>query len=61
MTNVQEFVTSFESLPTTERQEVLVELLRRVQTESHDLASDEDLTAVADTLFLELDKRERGT
>ncbi|MCA9413366.1 MAG: hypothetical protein KC944_19285 [Candidatus Omnitrophica bacterium] len=61
MTNVQEFVTSFESLQTTERQEVLVELLRRVQTESHDLASDEDLTAVADTLFLELDKRERGT
>jgi hypothetical protein len=58
---VQEFVSNYESLPFPQRQEVLIELLKRFRTEPHDLPSDEDLIAAADTLFQELDQHERET
>jgi hypothetical protein len=53
-------VHQFEALPEAERQEVLAELLRRARSEPHDLPTDEDLTAAADRLFQDLDKREQG-
>jgi len=56
---VKELVHRFEALPERERQEVLVELLRRAQSEPHDLPDDQDLTAAADRLFQDLDRRER--
>jgi hypothetical protein len=56
---VKQLVHQFDALPEAERQEVLAELLRRARTEPHDLPSDDDLTAAADRLFQDLDKREQ--
>ncbi len=58
--SVKELVHRFEALPESERQEVLAELLRRAKSEPHDLPDDHDLTAAADRLFQDLDRRERG-
>ena len=55
---VKELVDRFAALPARERDEVLAELLRRAQTEPHGLPDDADLTAAADALFQELDRRE---
>jgi hypothetical protein len=57
---VRELVDRFEALPEPERQELLAELLRRAKSESHDLPDDHDLTAAADLLFQDLDRRERN-
>jgi hypothetical protein len=48
----------FDALPDQERAEVLAELLRRAALAHHDLPEDTDLTAAADRLFVELDRRE---
>jgi DNA-directed RNA polymerase specialized sigma24 family protein len=42
-----------------EQAEVLAELLRRVAGTPHDLPDAEDLVAVADQVFVELDRREQ--
>ena len=49
----------FEALQDHDQAEVLAELLRRVAMAPHDLPDSEDLTAAADRLFRELDRREQ--
>jgi hypothetical protein len=56
---VRDLVHRFETMSEDERQEVLAELLRRAKAEPHDLPEDPDLTAAADRLFQDLDRRER--
>lgn len=51
---------TIEALRPAERQEVVAEVLRRAAQSDHDLPVDADLVALADQVFLELDKREAG-
>ena len=55
----KKFVGEFDALPETEREQVLAELLRRAAAGPHDLPNENDLTAVADQVFQELDRREQ--
>lgn len=55
----KKLLEEFEALQDADRAEVLSELLRRVAQTPHDLPDGEDLTAVADRLFSELDRREQ--
>jgi hypothetical protein len=55
----EKFVGEFDALPEAEREQVLAELLRRAAAGPHDLPTDKDLTAVADQVFQELDRREQ--
>ena len=55
----QKLIEEFEALPDPDRSELLAELARRVASAPHDLPKDEDLVAVADYLFSELDRREQ--
>ena len=48
----------FDTLQDADRAEVLAELLRRLALAPHDLPDEDDLTAAADRLFVELDRRE---
>jgi hypothetical protein len=57
---VEKLVAEVEALPEAQRHEVIAALLRRAQTEPHDLPEDADLVAVADALFQELDRREQS-
>lgn len=52
---------AFDSLPAAGREEVMVELLRRAARGDHEAPSDEELVAAADSIFLELDRRESET
>jgi hypothetical protein len=56
----QKLLEEFEALPERERSELVAELIRRVALAPHDLPEDDDLTAAADRLFSELDRRERS-
>ncbi|MEO7191919.1 MAG: hypothetical protein ABI051_12765 [Vicinamibacterales bacterium] len=56
---VEKLVAEVEGLPEAQRQEVLVALLKRAQTEPHDLPAEADLVATADAIFQELDRREQ--
>lgn len=47
-----------DSLPESERRQVLVELVHRAALGEHDLPDEADLLAAADDVFLELDRRE---
>jgi len=49
---------AFEQLPPRERDEVVVELLRRAASAPHESPSDDELLRAADDVFLELDRRE---
>ena len=49
----------FDTLQDPDRAEVLAELLRRVAMAPHYLPDPDDLTAAADLLFVELDRREQ--
>jgi hypothetical protein len=49
----------FEALPDRDRSELVAELVRRVGLAHHDLPNDDDLVAVADRLFVELDRHEQ--
>jgi hypothetical protein len=55
----KKLVGEFDALPEAEREQVLAELLRRAAAGPHDLPNDKDLTAVADQVFQELDRREQ--
>ena len=59
---VRELVDQFDSMSEAERQEVLVEMLRRAAVGEHDLPDDVDLLTAADEVFRELDRpaRERS-
>ena len=54
----QKVLEAFDALQPPARQEVLDEMLRRAALEHHDSLSDEELTAAADSLFLQLDRDE---
>lgn len=56
----KKLVGEFDALPEAERELVLAELLRRAAAGPHDLPTAEDLTAAADQIFQELDRREQG-
>jgi hypothetical protein len=56
----QKLLEEFEALPERERSELVAELIRRVALAPHDLPEHDDLTAAADRLFSELDRRERS-
>jgi hypothetical protein len=58
---VEKLVAEVEALPEAQREEVIAALLRRAKTEPHDLPTDADLVAAADTVFQELDKREQNS
>ena len=49
---------AFEQLPLGERNEVVLELLRRAAASPHESPSDDELLRAADEVFLELDRRE---
>ncbi|MBI2564280.1 MAG: hypothetical protein HYW08_18235 [candidate division NC10 bacterium] len=50
---------TFDSLPEPERQEVMREILRRTALAKHGPLEDAELLALADEVFLELDRGER--
>lgn len=55
----QKLLDEFEALSDRDRSEFVAELTRRVALTPHDLPQDDDLVAVADRLFTELDRREQ--
>ena len=55
----QKVVHEFDALSESDRREVLAELLRRAATELHAFPDDDEMTAAADQVFLELDEREK--
>jgi hypothetical protein len=54
----RKLVASFESLPETDKHEVLAELLSRTLKSNYSSPSNDELLAAADEIFLELDRRE---
>ena len=54
----QQILAEIEELPDAERSALVTELARRVAAGPHDLPTDSDLAALADQVFLELDRRE---
>jgi hypothetical protein len=56
----QAILAALDDLPPTEREEVVLELLRRVAVSEHAAPSDEELTAAADAVFEDLDRRENS-
>ena len=56
----KKLLEQFEALEDSERGEVLAELLRRVALAPHELPDADDLTAAADRLFVEFDRREHS-
>lgn len=56
----KKLLEEFEALQEPDRAEVLAELLRRIALAPHDLPDSDDLTAAADRLFVELDRREQS-
>ncbi len=54
----QSVLDAFEQLPPGERDEVVLELLRRTASSSHESPDDEEFLRAADGVFLELDQRE---
>lgn len=54
----KKFLEQFEALPEADRSAIVAELARRVALAPHDLPNDQDLLALADHLFSELDHRE---
>lgn len=57
---VEKLVAEVEALPEPQREEVIAALLRRAKSEPHELPTDDDLVAVADALFQDLDRREQA-
>ena len=55
---VKSVLEAFESLPESEREEVLAELIRRAAHSDHHSATDEELVQAADRVFLEYDRSE---
>jgi hypothetical protein len=56
----KKLLEEFDALQDRDQAEVLTELLRRLALAPHDLPDSDDLTAAADRLFVELDRREQS-
>src|SRR5712691_11284078 len=54
--SAKKLLDEFDALPQTDRQQVLVEILRRAALMEHDLPDEADLVALADQVFLDLDR-----
>jgi len=57
---VQEIISKFDRLPAEEQREAAREILLRAAQIDTSPLTDEELTALADEAFLELDRREAG-
>ena len=57
-TDSQNLISTFEALPVVEQREVMAELLRKTANWEAPPLSDDDLTCLAEEVFLELDRRE---
>lgn len=57
--NAKSVLDAFDSLPVAEREQVMVELMRRAALGDHEAPSEDELIAAADRIFLELDRHER--
>ncbi|MFB2893533.1 hypothetical protein ACE1CI_11530 [Aerosakkonemataceae cyanobacterium BLCC-F50] len=57
-TSVEEFLSTFDRLPESERLDVAVEILRRVVQLEFPPLSEEDLVLSAEEIFLEFDRQE---
>ena len=57
---VKSVLEAYESLPESEREEVLAELIRRAAHTDHRSPSDEELVEAAERVFLEYDRSESG-
>jgi hypothetical protein len=55
---VQYILNSFEQLTNVEKQEFVLEIIRRTATLDFPPVTDEELTFAAEVLFLEMDARE---
>ncbi len=60
LTDSQNILTTFNSLPESEQRLVAAEIVRRTSQWDSDPLTDDDLTRTADYLFLELDREEKG-
>ena len=58
--NVEAILAELGELPTSDREEVVAEFLRRVALSEHPAPSDYELTAAADQVFQALDQRENS-
>jgi hypothetical protein len=56
----KKLLEEFDAMQDCDRAEVLAELLRRVALAPQELPDPDDLTAAADRLFVELDRREQS-
>jgi hypothetical protein len=57
--NIEAILAELDELPTSDREEVVAEFLRRVALSEHPAPSDYELTAAADQVFQDLDRREK--
>ena len=57
-TAVESLISSFDRLSEPEQRDAIREILRRTRRLDYDSLTDEELTALADATFLELDERE---
>lgn len=57
---IEDILGSFEALPEVGKREVASEILRRTAALEAPPLSDDELTAIADERFLELDREEAG-
>lgn len=55
----RKIIEAFEALSQSERQEVILEILRRASLVDLGISRDEELVAAADEIFRSLDERER--
>jgi hypothetical protein len=58
--SAQAVIAAFDELPSSEREAVVSELLRRMALSDHAAPSDDELTAAADQVFQTLDQRENS-
>lgn len=57
----RKFLDTFDALPPAERQEVVLEILRRTAVAEHEFPEDRDLVESADAVFLAYDQDEQPT
>ncbi len=56
----RQLIETFQTLPELDKREILAVLLRETIQVPYETLSDDDLTAAADAVFLDLDRREAG-
>lgn len=59
-TAVESLLSSFDRLSESEQRDAIREILRRTRNLDYESLTDDELTALADATFVELDEREAG-